>query len=44
MAVVSDKEWVKQAVAAFGWASPGEIRAFGTDRVEEARGWATTTA
>ena len=39
MAVVTDKDWLRHAVAAFGWLSPGELRIFEPARVDEAKAW-----
>jgi stage II sporulation SpoAA-like protein len=39
MAVVSDKEWIRNAVSVFGWISPGELRVFEPSRLEEAKVW-----
>jgi hypothetical protein len=41
--VVSDKGWVREAVAAFGWVSPGEIRVFAPDGTDAAREWVSAT-
>ena len=43
MAVVSDKAWVREAVAVFGWVSPGEIRVFDPDGTDTAREWVSAT-
>src|SRR5215510_7868535 len=34
MAVVTDKDWMRHAIAAFGWVSPGELRVFEPDQLE----------
>ena len=39
MAVVTDREWLRHAVAAFGWLSPGELRLFEPLRLDEAKAW-----
>jgi hypothetical protein len=39
MGVVSGKDWVRQAVAAFGWLTPGEIRVFDPDATDAATEW-----
>jgi hypothetical protein len=39
MAVVTDKDWLRHAVAAFGWLSPGELRIFEPARIAEAKAW-----
>jgi hypothetical protein len=41
-AVVTDKEWMRNAVAAFGWVSPGELRVFEPGELEAAKGWVAT--
>src|SRR5262245_44411918 len=39
MAVVTDKDWMRHAIAAFGWVSPGELRVFEPDELEAAKAW-----
>src|SRR5262245_10847295 len=39
-AVVTDKDWVRHGVAVFGWVSPGELRLFEPDELEQAAAWA----
>ena len=39
MAIVSDADWVRHALAAFGWLVPGEVRAFLTPQLDEATAW-----
>lgn len=39
MAVVSDVEWVRGAVRAFGLAMPGHVRVFHNDELAEATRW-----
>ena len=39
-AVVSDKDWVETALKAFGWLSPGDVKAFDTGQESEALAWA----
>ncbi len=39
IAVVTDKEWMRNAIAAFGWVSPGELRIFEPDQLEDAKAW-----
>ena len=41
IAVVTDADWVENAVKAFGWMIPGEVRAFDDDDEAEARAWVT---
>jgi hypothetical protein len=38
-AVVSDADWVRRAIALFGWMSPGELRAFGLEERDAAKEW-----
>lgn len=38
-ALVTDKDWMRRAVAAFGWLSPGELRIFEPDELEDAKAW-----
>jgi SpoIIAA-like len=38
-AVVTDKDWMRNAIAAFGWVSPGELRVFEPDELEAATAW-----
>jgi hypothetical protein len=40
-AVVTDKEWMRNAIAAFGWVSPGELRVFEPDQLDAAKAWLT---
>ena len=39
LAVVTNKEWMRHALAGFGWIYPGELRVFDLDAVEEATRW-----
>jgi SpoIIAA-like len=39
LAVVTDKDWMRHAVAAFGWVIPGEVRVFEPADLEEAKAW-----
>ena len=39
LAVVTDKDWIRNAIAAFAWVIPGEIRVFEQDEVEKAKAW-----
>jgi SpoIIAA-like len=43
-AVVTDKDWMRNAIAAFGWISPGELRVFEPNQLEEAKAWLAGTA
>src|SRR5262245_29326868 len=38
-AVVTDKDWVRHAISAFGWLSPGELRLFEPGELEVAKAW-----
>jgi hypothetical protein len=39
LAVVTDKDWLRDAMAGFGWLSPGELRVFEPSQLEEAKAW-----
>jgi SpoIIAA-like len=39
MALVTDKDWIRHGVSAFGWLSPGELKLFEPDQLEAARAW-----
>ncbi len=39
LAVVTDKDWMRHGIAAFGWLIPGEIRVFDPDELEQAKAW-----
>jgi hypothetical protein len=39
MALVTDKDWVRHGVSAFGWLSPGELRVFDSGEEEQATAW-----
>jgi hypothetical protein len=39
LALVTDKDWMRHAISAFGWVSPGELRVFEPDELEEAKAW-----
>ena len=38
-ALVTDKDWVRHGVSAFGWISPGELRVFEPGELEQATAW-----
>ena len=38
-AVVTDKDWMRNAISAFGWLSPGELRVFEPTELEAAKSW-----
>ncbi len=40
VAVVSDKDWLKHMVKAFGWMIPGEVRVFELAELDAAKAWA----
>jgi SpoIIAA-like len=39
LALVTDKDWVKNGANAFGWMAPGELRLFEPSERNEARAW-----
>jgi SpoIIAA-like len=39
LAFVTDVHWIAQATHAFAWMMPGELKVYGLEQVEEARGW-----
>lgn len=39
LAIVTDKDWMRHAISAFGWLSPGELRVFEPDEHEQAKAW-----
>jgi hypothetical protein len=39
MALVTDQDWVRHGVGAFGWLSPGELRVFEPGEEEQATAW-----
>jgi SpoIIAA-like len=43
VAVVTDVDWVENAIKAFGWLMPGRIRVFDDDDVDKAKLWLATT-
>ena len=38
-AIVSDADWLENAIKAFGWMMPGEVRVFDDDEVRDAKAW-----
>jgi hypothetical protein len=40
IAVVTDRDWVRHAVKAFGWMIPGEVRVYALGELEQAKSWA----
>ena len=43
MALVTDKDWIRHGVGAFGWLSPGELRVFEPGQREGAIDWVTAS-
>ena len=41
MALVTDKDWIRHGLSAFGWLSPGELRVFEPGEREAAIDWLT---
>jgi len=39
IAVATDVDWVENAVKAFGWLMPGQVKVFDDDEVDEAKRW-----
>lgn len=39
VAIASDADWLENAVKAFGWLMPGEVKMFDDDEVTEAKLW-----
>ena len=39
LGVVTDKDWMRHGIAAFGWLTPGEIRVFEPGELEQAKAW-----
>jgi hypothetical protein len=39
LAVVTDKDWMRHAIAAFGWVTPGELRVFEPHELGAAKAW-----
>jgi hypothetical protein len=39
LAVVTDKDWMRHAIAAAGWMMPGETRVFEPGQLDEAKAW-----
>ena len=44
MALVTDKDWIRHGVSAFGWLSPGELRIFEPDERDAAVAWVAAAA
>ena len=39
MALVADADWVRHAIALFGWLVPGEVKVFPLDQLDTAKAW-----
>jgi hypothetical protein len=39
MALVSDADWVRHAIALFGWLVPGDVKVFPLDQLDTAKAW-----
>ncbi len=39
LAVVTDTDWMRHAMTAFGWLMPGELRVFQPGELEQAKAW-----
>jgi SpoIIAA-like len=39
LALVTDKDWIRRGVSAFGWMAPGDLRLFEPSARDEARAW-----
>ena len=38
-ALVTDVEWITQVLHLFAWLTPGEVKAYGLDGLEDAKAW-----
>jgi hypothetical protein len=38
-AIVTDVDWIAKAFRFFAWMTPGEVKVYGLDEVEDARSW-----
>ena len=41
IALVTDKDWVDDALKFLGWMVPGEIKVYPTDKLDDAKEWAS---
>ena len=41
IALVTDKDWVDDALKFLGWMVPGEIKVYATDKLDDAKEWAS---
>jgi hypothetical protein len=39
VAVVTDVDWIVKSIHMFGWLTPGEVRVFELDGIEDAKTW-----
>jgi SpoIIAA-like len=39
VAIVGDADWLHRAIHALSWAMPGDVRAFASGELQEARAW-----
>ena len=39
LAVVTNKDWMRHAMAGFGWLYPGELKVFDLDQLDDAKRW-----
>jgi hypothetical protein len=44
MAMITDQDWIRHGVSAFGWISPGELRVFEPAQRDEAIAWVAADA
>jgi hypothetical protein len=44
MAMITDKDWIRHGISAFGWISPGELRVFEPAQRDEAIAWVAAGA
>ena len=44
LAVVTDKDWMRNAIAVMGWLMPGEIKVFEPAELEDAKAWTGAAA
>jgi hypothetical protein len=42
-ALVTDVDWIAKALQMFGWLSPGEVKLYGLDGLEDAKAWVAET-
>ena len=38
-ALVTDVDWITHALHLFAWLTPGEVKAYGLDGLEDAKAW-----